>query len=93
MTDSINVSLGFSISLAGQRVRTGFDLYVLFPSKFSWKKSIFRSIFEDLWAPLVSLYHIQGVSQYFGHLEICNFSASGVPRIAILDIFGKPGQF
>ena len=54
MTDSINVSLGFSISLAGQRVRTGFDLYILFPSKFSWKKSIFRSIFEDLWAPLVS---------------------------------------
>ena len=36
---------------------------------------------------------VQGVPQYFGHLEICNFSASGVPRIAILDIFGKPGQF
>ena len=55
MTDSINVSLGFSLSLAGQRVRTGFDLYILFPSKFSWKKSIFRSIFEDLWAPLIHI--------------------------------------
>ena len=30
---------------------------------------------------------LQGVSQYFGHLEICNFSASGVPRIVILDNF------
>ena len=48
MTDSINVSLGFSISLAGQRVRTGFDLYILFASELSWKNSYFRLIFEDL---------------------------------------------
>ena len=47
MTDSINVTLGFLLSLAGQRVWTGFDLYILFPSEFSWKKSIFKSIFED----------------------------------------------
>ena len=53
MTDFINVSLGFSFSLAGLRVKTGFDLYILFPSEFSWKKSIFRSIFEDSWAPLL----------------------------------------
>ena len=39
MTDSINVSRGFSLSLAGKRVRTGFDLYILFPSEFSWKKN------------------------------------------------------
>ena len=44
MTDSINVSLGFSLSLAGERVRTGFDLYILFPSEFSWKKSIFEDL-------------------------------------------------
>ena len=31
--------------------------------------------------------HIQGVPQYFGHLEICNFSASKVPGIKSLDIF------
>ena len=36
---------------------------------------------------------LQGVSQYFGHLEICNFSASGAPGIKIFDIFRKPGQF
>ena len=36
---------------------------------------------------------IQGVSQYFGHLETYNFSASEAPRIKSLDIFRKPGQF
>ena len=36
---------------------------------------------------------LQGVSQYFGHLANCNFSAFEAPRIKILDIFEKPGQF
>ena len=34
---------------------------------------------------------IQGVSQYFGHLEKWNFSACEAPRIKFLDIFGRPG--
>ena len=40
-------SIVTNVSLAGQRVRTGFDLYILFPSEFSLKNSNFRSIFED----------------------------------------------
>ena len=36
---------------------------------------------------------IQGVWQYLGHLEICNFSASEAPMIKIFDISRKPEQF
>ena len=36
---------------------------------------------------------VQGVSQNFGHLVNGNFSASEAPRIKMLDIFRRPGQF
>ena len=33
--------------------------------------------------------HIQGVSQNFGHLGFCNFSAYRAPRVKMLNIFKK----
>ena len=40
-----------------------------------------------------STWWLQGVPQYFGHLEICNFSASLALKVKILDISKMPGKF
>ena len=67
--------------------------------KWSWGRAFtVNFISVPVWHPVdvdESENHtpLQGVPQYFGHLEICNFSASEVTKIKIVDIFEKPGQF
>ena len=62
-------------------------------SKSKNEESKLYTLKSRILAEKQTLFLLQGVSQYFGHLEICNFSASEMPKIKIVDIFEKPGRF
>ena len=84
-----------SVLLDGSKSKFGIFHEYNLSSKLASKQLVWPSQAQPiLFEPKIYIRsYIQGVSQDFGHLAKCKFSASEAPWIKILDIFREPGQF